>query len=400
MIYSFGGRNFYSFRDDFEVDFRVKPQVGEREIFQQDSEGVHCNSVMGVFGANASGKTHLLQAIGFLQWFVLRSAQQKPNDPILSEMFFLFTDQPDRETSLWVEFADATNQYRYELSFDPEKVIREALSVKKSRYNLIFERVWTGKKDKEYSLKHQDFGEQAAKIPRRKNASLISTALLLENTVARKIDAAFSSCYGNLCHMGRSESHDPHFLNLLQTAEFFEENPDHFDWVNKRLANFDLGVDSIQIQKTKVMEEGKEREQALPLGVHLQGKRKYLLPLFQESRGTQALFVLLRYILPVLKSGGVAFIDEFELGLHPHMIPRLVDMFYSKKHNPNGAQLIFSCHSDYMLAHLEKYQIQLVEKEDDGASWTYRLDEIKGVRNVDNHYAKYHAGAYGGVPDF
>jgi len=38
MIYSFGGRDFYSFRDSFSVDFRVQPQAGEREIFHEDSQ--------------------------------------------------------------------------------------------------------------------------------------------------------------------------------------------------------------------------------------------------------------------------------------------------------------------------------------------------------------------------
>jgi predicted ATPase len=82
------------------------------------------------------------------------------------------------------------------------------------------------------------------------------------------------------------------------------------------------------------------------------------------------------------------------------MIPCLVDLFYTPKHNPKGAQLVFSCHSDYIIGQLEKYQILLVDKNDDGVSKAYRLDEVKGVRNVDNHYAKYHAGAYGGVPEF
>jgi uncharacterized protein len=187
----------------------------------------------------------------------------------------------------------------------------------------------------------------------------------------------------------------------VETAEFFKNNKEHLDWVNQRLANFDLGLSAIEIHDIKIMgKEGKEETKAVPYGVHTHGGKDYRLPLFVESRGTQALFVLLRYILPVLKSGGIAFIDEFELGLHSHMIPCLVDLFYTRKYNPKGAQLIFSCHSDYMIGHLEKYQLQFVDKDENGISSTYRLDDIKGVRNVDNHYAKYHAGAYGGIPDF
>ncbi|MDD2709865.1 MAG: ATP-binding protein [Verrucomicrobiae bacterium] len=398
MIYSFGGRNFYSFRDAFEVDFRVKPQASEREIFQTDFAGQKCNTVMAVFGANASGKTHLLQVLGFIQWFVRHSAQLKPDDKILDSMFFRFQKTPDLTTELFVEFGMDGKHYRYELSFQPTHVVSESLLVKKTRFTVIFVRHWNGQG---YDLKTQDFGENTTKIPHRKNASFISTALLMENPVARRIDQAFGSCYGNLCLIGRSETHDPDFKTLMETAEFFERNVEYLDWVNKRLKNFDLGLNGITIHKAKALKsDGKEEEKPFPFGLHRHQDMEYRLPLMWESRGTQALFVLLRYILPVLKSGGVAFIDEFELGLHSHMIPCLVDLFYEKKHNPHGAQLIFSCHADYVITQLEKYQIQLVDKDTDCVSTTYRLDEIKGVRNVDNHYAKYHAGAYGGTPDF
>lgn len=399
MIYSFGGRNFYSFRDAFEVDFRVQAQASEREIFQTDGRGQKCNTVMAVFGANASGKTHLLQVLGFLQWFILHSARNKPDDGMtVGDMTFQFQENRDPMADLFLEFEMEGQHYRYDLSVDAERVRKESLRVMKGRFACLFEREWDGQA---YQCKTPDFGENASQVPQRHNASFISTALLLENPTARKFDRFFSTCYGNLCALGRSESHDPHVDNLLATAEFFVEHKDHLDWVNQRLANFDLGLHGIQMEKTRLLKpDGKEEEQSIPFGVHRHGKKEYRLPLFSESRGTQALFVLLRYILPVLKSGGVAFIDEFEMGLHSHMIPVLVDLFYTRKHNEKGAQLIFTCHADYILTQLEKYQIQLVQKDAQGVSTTYRLDEVKGVRNVDNLYAKYHTGAYGGVPEF
>lgn len=401
MLYSFGGRNFFSFRDEFTVDFRTKVQSGEREIFQRDATGQKVNSVMAIFGANASGKTHLLQALGFLHWFVIHSAQSKPDEKLgdkLGQMFFCFQPKIDHATDLFIEFRADEQHYRYELRLDAERVLREALHVYKERWNYIFVREWSGS---QYNFKSQDFGDDAAKTPQRQNASFISTALLLENPVARRLDRFFGGYYGNLCSLGRSEQHDPHIMNLFQTAEFFEEHPEHLNWVKRRLKNFDLGLDDIVLEKGRFIgPDGKETERPVPLGVHHYGRGNYRLPLYQESRGTQALFILLRYILPVLESGGVAFIDEFELGLHSHMIPCLVDLFYTKKYNSKGAQLIFSCHADYVLSQLEKYQIQLVDKDEEGVSTTYRLDTVQGVRNVDNHYAKYHAGSYGGIPDF
>lgn len=399
MIYSFGGRNFYSFRDSFEVDFRVKAQASEREIFQTDSRDQKCNTVMGIFGANASGKTHLLQVLGFLQWFILHSAQEKPDEGIpTGKMHFLFQEAVDPISDLFIEFEMSGMHYRYELSLDQDRVQSESLHVKNIKFVCLFERKWNGHG---YTTKTPNFGENAHQIPQRQNASFISTALLLENSVARQIDIFFNRSYGNLCATGRSEQHDPNIGSLISTSEFFREHPEHLEWVNQRLAKFDLGLMNIEMHKSKLIgPDGKEDEKVLPYGVHLHRDKNYRIPLFTESRGTQALFVLLRYILPVLKSGGVAYIDEFEMGLHSHMLPCLIDLFYTRKYNEKGAQLIFSCHADYVLTHLEKYQVQLVNKDQDGVSTTYRLDEVKGVRNVDNLYAKYHTGSYGGVPQF
>ena len=357
---------------------------------------------MAVFGANASGKTKLLQSLGFLQLLVLdTSSRLKPDDKlsdIFGEQFFCFRPNPDRVTQLFIEFELDHIEYHYSISFDTERIVSESLFQKRTRFSYIFEREWTGNS---YKFRAQNFGSDPKKIPQRQNTSVIATATLLDNPIAKTFDRFFSSLYGNLDIYGRSEIQDPTARSLLDTAEFYNENPEHFEWVNHRIENFDLGLSGIQLTKGELPQaDGKAATHYFPYGVHKHNDTEFPLPLFSESRGTQALFVMLRYILPVLGKGGLAFIDEFELGLHSHMIPCLVDLFLSKKHNPLGAQLIFSCHSDFILNQLEKYQIQLVEKDTDGVSQTYRLDSIRGVRNIDNHYAKYHTGAYGGVPSF
>ena len=67
--------------------------------------------------------------------------------------------------------------------------------------------------------------------------------------------------------------------------------------------------------------------------------------------------------------------------------------------NPKQAQLIATFHTDFLLRDtLHKYQIYFAEKDETLGTDAYRLDNVKGVRNVDNVYDKYHAGTYGGVP--
>jgi predicted ATPase len=117
-----------------------------------------------------------------------------------------------------------------------------------------------------------------------------------------------------------------------------------------------------------------------------------------ESSGTQGAFVLLSRLLQTLSVGGLAIIDEFENDLHPHMLEPLLDLFANPVTNPQRAQLLFTCHAMEVLNLLHKSQIMLVEKNEHGESIAWRMDSVEGIRNDDDFYTKYMAGAYGAVP--
>ena len=92
-------------------------------------------------------------------------------------------------------------------------------------------------------------------------------------------------------------------------------------------------------------------------------------------------------------------IDELEADLHPHMIEPIINLFLNKETNPHNAQIIFTCHAVNVLNWLNKGQVMLVEKCQEGNSEAWRLDSIDGVRPDDNLLAKYNAGAYGATPN-
>ncbi len=99
-----------------------------------------------------------------------------------------------------------------------------------------------------------------------------------------------------------------------------------------------------------------------------------------------------------MATGGVAVLDEIDVSLHPEMVVALFNLFSQPETNPKNAQMLFSTHSHLILSKLDKYQIILVEKNQNGVSESWRLDEMSGVRADDNYYSKYIAGAYGAVP--
>lgn len=119
-----------------------------------------------------------------------------------------------------------------------------------------------------------------------------------------------------------------------------------------------------------------------------------------ESTGTNRILFILTIAAEILttEQGGVVVIDESDAFLHPDIYEKFVELFMSPETNRNNTQLILSSHNYTTLNFLDKQQIFLTERDEDGQTDVWRLDEVRGVRADDNFYAKYMSGAYGAVP--
>jgi len=188
---------------------------------------------------------------------------------------------------------------------------------------------------------------------------------------------------------------------LLTAAKYFAAQPEHNTKMSALLASWDLGLSDVDIREIPAASpEEPSKTVWYPFGRHKSALSEILLPFAVESSGTQAAFVLLSHLLQTLEIGGLAVIDEFENDLHPHMLEPILDLFGNPATNPHDAQLIFTCHAVEVLNLIHKSQVTLVEKSEDCESAACRLDEVEGIRNDDNYYAKYMAGAYGAIPNF
>lgn len=123
-----------------------------------------------------------------------------------------------------------------------------------------------------------------------------------------------------------------------------------------------------------------------------------------ESAGTQRLAGLVGLILYALKTGGVFLVDELECSLHPLLMREIVLLFKKRRHNPLGAQLIFTTHNTDILddSILRLSEIALVRKTVANGTLVRRLVDAKkdgeDIRNVTNFRKQYLAGFYSGVP--
>lgn len=367
------------------------------ESARHHESGDYINTVSCIVGSNASGKTNVLKAFGFLTWFIEKSyTSLKPERLIPIELHQLHKSEP---TKIEIEFYEASVLYRYSIELNKKQVLRERLDKKVKKFTLVFKLERDGDTvtiTPGTTLKVSD--DDAKRIKSRPNISLLSGLIdlsyLPEITFFKKVET-------NVNQAGHRRPH--HFEDSFKVSSKLYKD----DTLRQEILSFskdvELGISDFNFQeitlKNAVNPEEEIKEQILQC-VHSSDKGNFSLPIFEESNGTQRSYCLLAEIIPILKSGGLVVLDEIEDGLHPYIAKKLVSLFESKETNPNNAQLIFATHQHLLLNDRTKTQIFIAEKNPDSfETELYRLDDVEGVRNDDNYFHKYMAGAYGGTPN-
>lgn len=395
LLHTLRFSNFFSFGDETEVSFILDARSnGTESSFASKTTNRHLSKLLAVVGANGAGKTNVIKALDFVCWFVTKSFFMESGHSLaVKPHAFEASDASHFE----LEFEAQGKLYRYALTLNKERVLSESLQLKTSRlFSTLFNRTWDEATGTE-SIQQRGFGlpqKQAEKV--KPLASLISMAEQFGVEIAHAIVEALGRRHSNVSAIGRQAFQGA--PDVLGAARFFADSETHRVRMASLLNQWDFGLKDVRLETLRAVKDGKEEEVLVPFGIHSDGEQEVKLPMFAESSGTQAAFVLLADMLPILADGGTVIFDELESDLHPLMLEPILNLFISPKTNPHNAQLIFTCHSAEILTLLKKGQIMLVEKNERCRSEAWRLSDMEGVRADDNFYAKYMAGAYGAVP--
>lgn len=393
MLHSYAFSNFQSFRERIEVGLTISRKVAMTEWMSDVPTGERVSKLMAVIGPNGSGKTALLKPMAFISWFITSSFQSQHDAGIPIAPHAANANEPS-ELECTVDFDGKL--WRYVLRCTPERVLHEALYQKRERFGYVFVRDWDAE-TKTYVVKQQDFGlapQEARKV--RPNVSLIAWAAQFGVPLAMRMTAPYVNTNVNLLGRMPIGSQD-----VQVAAQHFSVHAVQRERMELLLSAWDLGLSGVELQEF-VVNNPQETNQIVwvPFGKHKNRNTEFKLPFALESSGTQGAFVLLSRLLQTLEIGGLAVIDEFENDLHPHMLEPILDLFANPSTNPHNAQLLFTCHAIEVLNLVHKSQVILVQKNEDCESTASRMDAVEGIRNDDNFYAKYMAGAYGAVPVF
>jgi len=374
MILSFGARNFYSFKESFEVDLTLNKKL---------SNGKGFASSFAIKGSNASGKTNVFKVLSFIKSYVVNSfTNMKPDEDILIESHFA-NNEP---IELFIVFLKNDIEYKYELVLKKQKVISEKFYKKERRWTRI---IWRNKNKIGSIGKYNDI--KSMKL--RDNASFFSSAIQYDIKSINNFVELFNSISTNVHAFGRDETN----IDYKTVTEFYYNNNNLFLFVKEILKKSDTGIDDIKIIKSENKETGKN--EYFPIFYFKVDEDEKFLTYFSQSSGTKELYLLLGHYKLALDRGTLLAMDEFDIKLHPDLLPMIVDWFEDSEINKNNAQFVFSTHNTEIMDKLGKYKVAFVNKKDN-KSFLYRLDEIPGdiLRANRPILPVYNTGRIGGKP--
>lgn len=387
--------NFFSIKEPQTLDLTIGRKATDpdgRFVETIPGSGKRFPKVVALFGANASGKTNVLRAVDFLVRFVVESFSGRPGEgfPFLT---FLSEDGKKSPTRLYVEMdgqvpnSDGSGIYYYDLviAHAENRVLRETL-----RYNvtgrprLLFDRRGDDvKSGLDFDFKKRD----PIRGKLRPEASVISTLAQFAHPFSEFVRKGVRQVQGNVTPLGR--------LDVLANSEmpsaatsFYESEPDALDGFRHLARKLDLGIDEVGLAR--------EGGTTIPYFVHRGLEQEVRLPL--ESHGTQLAYIIYPILFQVLKTGSIAVLDELDTDIHPLVLPEIARLFQNPATNPRNAQLVMSSHNATLLEYLVKEEVYFTEKDYEGRTEIFGLQDFRGVRRDDNIYGKYLSGAYGGVP--
>jgi AAA15 family ATPase/GTPase len=399
-------KNFYSIGESQKISFEINPKDildhSAREIILKDQAKtkLSINLVACVIGANGSGKSNFLKAINFVISLVQNSYNYH-SDKFLSVQHSLMKD---KSTTIEIGFVNNNSNYKYFIEFNSTTILKEYFKKTVQRETNIFE---MSRKKNQVEIKsnikiNQTDKDRFISIERSHIpllSSLINTGYITDMLFFKTIDKSDSDIIKNFSISLKNGmiDHIVRQMELLDLEKKLHENQILLRNIIEIFKKIDSSITEIKTSKAKFTET-KEARYNIDL-IHSSKNQKFSLNFFQESHGTQQLILLLVQILPALENGGLVIVDEIESALHPDLTKKLISLFESKKTNPKNAQIIFSTHQHPLIANRTKTQIFIAEKDNMKAETElFRLDDVEGVRNDENYYHKYMAGAYGGVP--
>ncbi|MGH4009378.1 MAG: AAA family ATPase [Pseudonocardiaceae bacterium] len=424
MLRSFRLTNHRSFRDEHEL-LLVPSYDNDHDVVP----------VAAVFGANASGKSNLLDGLRLMSDLVRGWSTREPGSGIPRSPFRLEPESLLEPSSFQVELVLEGVPYAYGFAVDDEQVTGEWLHTyphgrrrmlfERERSSIVFGSTITQRARAEVieDLLTEDtlFLAMAARLKAEEFHPVVrwfhrSLLFVRPSPIWRRSNERLAR------FVERSDSVRSKFLELARVADFgisdiavkYVDDPralDEAEMLQEMAEELETRLAGEDAEGRQDLEERLRRARMQVAALLERSHRAKLLlthgsagfELQDESEGTRLWLDLIPEIITSLDSGRILVVDEIDTSLHPLLVRKLVGLFRDPAVNVGRAQLLCTTHDAHLLAPvagepgLDRDQVWFVEKHANGASKLYPLTDFN-PRTEHNLARRYLGGSYGAIP--
>lgn len=407
MLIQFRFQNFKSFRDDTILDLSAT-RITEFSDHVICCGGERLLPAAAVFGANASGKSNVVEAFRYMVTYVLRSfsyggdsegktaGSEKPKHTP-----FLFDPKSkEAESSFEVYFIDTADQgcrvCNYGFTLDRDGVSEEWLN-SRAKTAREFKRIFYRSRDElelsGLSVKSRELLE----ISLNKETLVVSLGAKLKIPRLKSVRDWFC----RVCFADFGNPYENIFLSSIIPRGFAEDKS-----VQGRVVSYFSSFDPSIIGFDVEVMKGEKEYLRIDALHRMIGGGTASIPLEEESAGTLKMLALYPALQDTLENGGILFVDELNARLHPLLVRSFLLTFLNPKINVRHGQIVFTTHDAWQLSNdlLRRDEIWFTEKDKNGVTSLYSLadfvdaDGVK-IRKDESYEKNYMLGKYGAIPE-
>ena len=384
-------KNFKSFRDEVEMSFEPSGDDQYNSTVTMP-DGVKLLRFAVVLGANASGKSNLLDAVEFLRIFWSKLPATN-DDGTEVQPFLMRSDALAYDTEFDVKLYVDGIRYWYQLTVNPEKVSKEALFVYlTNRPTKVFCR------EDVNGVSKLNFNPAVVKLS---SAEIeVMTMNCLRNMSVLAVLKKVNVSVPYLDNMRRWI--DSRMLPLQSgtsgvlsqdAKRLLADSPDFREYLLQFAQEADFNISDIKIQKMAALFGHTVENES--------GVESYVLPESCQSTGTKRMVELESMIFTQLKRQAFMCVDEIEASMHPNLMEYILTKFVNTP--DNQSQLLVSTHYDPILKDIDdifgKDSVWFTEKSKDGNTTLFSLVDFKGLNKLSSIHRAYMNGQFGALPN-
>jgi hypothetical protein len=423
MILELSISNFLSFKNEVTFSFEATSDKTLDDYYvAQQEDGTRILKMAMVYGANASGKSNLVETFDFLNNFVHNIPEEKETEtPFVPFMFGETAKQPG---SFELFFYVNGKKHRYQLKIDGNTVFEEKLfTYPGTQPATVFNRYYNAEK----KISVVEFG------PKIKISAQALEAIQLKTLKNMSVFAAYSQVNISIYELEQvSNWFDNQFLHSIDPYTDLTSFSDHAIQNNEKIKKHTLQfLKEADFNITDVLFEDKIRKlpeemlrffETAPISEEERARIKkekalhveetifthkiidkgneelYTLPENRQSKGTIRYYGLSAPFFHAIENNAFLLIDEIGSALHPLLVMHFLREFLKKS---TQAQLLFTTHNMSLLNEkemLRKDAIWFTEKQEDGATELFSMADFNFRKEL-SFYNAYKLGKFGGVPE-